>query len=268
MEPGPSIQGVVVTQNTSQFTELMLRTLFLRNDPGALDLSLTVLDNGSAGPEHEQLCRFLDERAIPLIPTGFPPYVAAELHGAALERFVQEHAGCSHYLFLDADMWFVEPDTLGTMQRELGAAGTGVFAVQARIFSHYHGLVYEGREGVAGTHAFDLIPTWPIEFEGRTYANRYQPRLSPVCCLVRNTPLFRRIVEVFGLTQAIRFGVREVFYHDTFSLMTQIMATHGQRFIVSARTIHHFTQTTYKDAERTDREADCARMLEELRSQH
>lgn len=266
MSTPPIVRAVTVTQNTSAFTELMLRTLFCTNELASCEFHIDVLDNNSTDPGLADLESYLAEKNIPLTPTGFPYYVAAELHGAALSEFVRQHPECTHYLFLDADMWFIEPNTIATMLRELHTAPPNTFAIQARIFGYYVGFVYEGRDGIPGTNAFEHVSTWPIEFEGRTYKNIYATRCSPVCCLVANTPLFRQVVETVGLSQAIRFGVGEVVYHDTFSLMTHVMATHGHSFAISAKTVNHFTQTSYLNAERGPRERDCRSMLEELRA--
>lgn len=266
MNATASIHAVTVTQGTSQFAELMLRSLFATNQLSGFAFAATILDNNSSGSQHEALRLYAQQHHIDVLSTGYGHYVAAEQHGAALNDFVRDHDGPTHYLFLDADMWFIEPNTIATMVDELRAAPANTFAIQARIFGYYAGFVYEGRDGNPGTNAFEHIPTWPIEFEGRTYANRYAPRLTPVCSLIANTPLFRQIVATVGLTQAMRFGVGEVVYHDTFGLMTQVMATHGQQFIVSSKTVNHFTQTTYLDAQRGDRDRDCLRMLKELRT--
>lgn len=265
MESRSSIRAVTVTQDTSPFVELMLRTLDAMNDLSGFQFRATILDNSSSGPHHEALKSYAAGRDIPVLPTGFQRYVAAEQHGAALTAFVRNHPDCTHYLFLDADMWFGEPNTIATMLAELRAAPLNTFAVQARIYGYYAGFVYEGRDGIPGTNAFDHIATWPIEFEGRTYANRYARRCSPVCSLIANTPLFRDIVGAVGLAQAIRFGIGEVVYHDTFSLMTAVMATHAQQFIISSKTVNHFTQTSYLEGERNRRDEDCLRMLEQLR---
>ena len=92
------------------------------------------------------------------------------------------------------------------------------------------------------------------------------PRCSPVCSLIANTPLFRQVVDRVGLAPAQRFGVDQVFFHDTFSLMTQVMATHGQSFIVSAKTVNHFTQISYMADERMVKDRDCALLLADLRA--
>lgn len=261
------IRGVTVTHDSADFVELMLRTLFLTNNLSDLAFTMTVLDNSSGDPHRARLESYLGEHDITIRPTGFAHYIAAEQHGVALNNFVRSDPDCTHYLFLDADMWFIEPDTIATMLRELEAASANTFGVQARIFGYYLGRVYEGRDGIPGTNYWeDKDAAWPIEFEDRHYANRYATRISPVCSLIANTPLFRRLVDGVGLSQAIRFGVGEVIYHDTFSLMTRVMATHGQEFIVSSKTVNHFGQTTYLSAERPPRDRDCALLLEELRA--
>ena len=267
MSERAQIHGVTVTHDSADFVELMLRTLFLTNNLSDLEFTMTVLDNSSGEPHRAGLEKYLGERGIPIRPTGFAHYIAAEQHGVALSNFVRSDADCTHYLFLDADMWFVEPDTIPTMLRELEAAPRNTFGVQARIFGYYLGRVYEGRDGIPGSNYWeDKDTAWPIEFEGRRYANRYATRLSPVCCLIANTALFRRLVEAVGLSQAISFGVGEVIYYDTFGLMTHVMATHEQEFIVSSKTVNHFGQTTYLSSERPPRDHDCSQLLEELRA--
>lgn len=261
------ILGVTVTHDSSDFVELMLRTLFLTDNPRDLNLTLTVLDNSSEDAQRTRLEEYLAPQGIAMKPTGFAHYIAAEQHGTALTNFVRTNPDCTHYLFLDADMWFVEAGTIATMLQELQAAPLNCFAMQARIYGYYLGRVYEGRDGVPGTNYWEGKPAaWPIEFEGRHYTNRYASRLSPVCSLVANTPLFRRVVDAVGLSQAIRFGIGEVVYHDTFSLMTEVMATHGAEFLVSSKQVNHFTQTTYLDADRADRDRDCLALLGELRA--
>ena len=86
-----------------------------------------------------------------------------------------------------------------------------------------------------------------------------------MCSLVANTPLFRRVVETVGLSPAIRFGVGRATYYDTFSLMTNVMATHGQHVIVSSKTINHFTQVSYVPEHRAPKDRDCLLMLDDLR---
>jgi hypothetical protein len=266
MDTPPRIYAVTVNHGTSQFVELMLRTLFLTNDLAGLDFEMTVLDNQSADPHADSLRTYLSEQRIALVQTGFDTGVAAEKHGAALANFIRDRPECTHYLFLDADIWFMEPDTLSTMLDELRGAPGAPFANQARIHGYYAGRVIEGCEGIPGARAADGQPPQSATFGERSYIQTIVPRCSPVCSLVANTSEFRRVVETLGLAPAYRFGVESVAFHDTFSLMTQVMATHGQPFIVSSKTIQHFTQAAYMPEHRAVKDRDCGLLLNELRA--
>lgn len=264
MNVSPLIYAVTVNHNTSQFVELMLRTLLLTNALGGLQLEITVLDNHSDDPHAGELRAYLAEQQIVFVQTGFDTSIASEKHGAALMRFISDRPECSHYLFLDADIWFVEPETLPTMLGELRGAPGAPFANQARIHGYYAGRVIEGRDGIPGASGGQ--PPQSVTFGDRRYSQLIMPRCSPVCCLVSNTPVFRRVVEAVGLTPALRFGVESVAFHDTFSLMTHVMATHGQPFIVSSKTIQHFTQAAYMPEHRAVKDRDCRLLLGELRA--
>src|SRR5438045_9001824 len=113
------ILGVTVTHNGSQFVELMLRTLFATNDLSGFNFEMNVLDNKSAPTALPALSEYLTSHGISLTATGGRYYVAAEQHGAALTDFIARRPDPTHYLFLDADMWFIEPNTIGTMLTEL-----------------------------------------------------------------------------------------------------------------------------------------------------
>jgi hypothetical protein len=260
------ICGVTVNHNTSHFVELMLRTLFLTNDLTALRLEMTVLDNQSGDAHVDELRTYLGDQHVAFLQTGFDTGIAGEKHGVAFAKFIRDHLNCTHFLFLDADMWFIEPDTIATMVTELSRAPSATFANQARILGYYAGRIIEGRDGIPGTGAFDSQPPSTVALWDRVYTQRVMPRCSPVCSLVVNSPLFRRVVETVGLSPAYRFGVGEAFFYDTFSLMTQVMATHNQAFIVSAKTINHFTQATYMPEHRAHKDRDCWLLLDDLRA--
>jgi hypothetical protein len=260
------IYAVTVNHNTSHFIELMVRTLLLTNDRSSLDLTLTILDNGSNDEQCGALTSYLAGQHITFAQTGFDTSVAVEKHGVALERFIRGNSDCTHYLFLDADMWFFESHTISTMLDELTVAGPGVFANQARIAGYYAGRIIEGRDGIPGAKPFDEQASGSIVFDNRQYLSITAPRCSPVCSLVTNTPLFRQVVETVGLSPAIRFGVGQVTYYDTFSLMTHVMTTHSQRFVVSSKTINHFTQASYAPEYRAPKDHDCLLMLQDLRT--
>jgi hypothetical protein len=266
MDRSIHICGVTVNHNTSHFVELMLRTLFLTNDFADLRFEMTVLGNQSDDPHCGELLAYLTDHHITCAQTGFDTGIAAAKHGVALANFIREHSACTHYLFLDADMWFIEPNTIATMVEELSSAPGTPFGVQARILGYYAGHVIEGRDGIPGTGASDGQPAQTVTIDDHVYTQVIMPRCSPVCSLIANTPVFRRVVETVGLAPARRFGVDQVFFYDTFSLMTQVMATHEQAFVVSAKTINHFTQATYMPEHRAGKDQDCWLLLDDLRA--
>ncbi len=262
----PSIQAVTVNHNTSHFVELLVRTLVLTSDLSTLDLQMTVLDNASDDEHVITLTSYLDTQHITVTQTGFDTSVAVEKHGIALESFVQHHPACTHYLFLDPDIWFVEPDTIRTMLDELISAEPSIFANQARIAGYYAGRLIEGRDATSGTDPYLEQPVSPIICGNRQYDTCVASRCSPVCSLVTNTPLFRRVVETVGLSPALRLRVDQATYYDTFSLMTHVMATHDKQAMVSAKTINHFTQVAYEPEYRPPKDRDCLLMLQDLRA--
>jgi hypothetical protein len=266
MDRSIHICGVTVNHNTSHFVELMLRTLFLTNDFADLRFEMTVLDNQSDDPHYDELHAYLTDNHITNVQTGFDTSIAVEKHGVAFANFIRDRPECTHYLFLDADMWFIEPNTIAAMAEELRSAPGTPFGNQARILGYYAGHVIEGRDGIPGTGASDGQPRQTVTIDDRVYTQVVMPRCSPVCSLIANTPVFRRVVETVGLAPARRFGVGQVFFYDTFSLMTQVMATHEQAFIVSAKTISHFTQATYMPEHRAGKDQDCWLLLDDLRA--
>src|SRR5215510_11939007 len=120
-----------------------------------------------------------------------------------------------------------EEISFATMLHELDSAGPDVFANQARIAGYYAGRIIEGQHGIPGVGD---PPTRHTSYNGQPYITSILPRCSPVCYLVKNTPLFRRVVEIIGLTPARRLHLDRELYYDTFGLMTAVMRTHDQRF--------------------------------------
>jgi hypothetical protein len=265
MKPA-KVYGVTVNHNTSHFVELMLRTMFFTNDLSDIDFHMFVLDNGSDDEHLEQLKAYLSDQSIPLIQTGLDNTFAPEKHGAAFGNFVEEYSDCTHYLFLDSDMWFVADNTVPTMLSELSESPSSVFANQARVYGYYAYRVIEGRDGVPGVGDVDDFPPWRVSCHGADYTTRLVRRCSPVCSLVANTPVFRKVVEIIGLGRAMGFEVGTARWYDTFSLMTHVMATHDLYFIVSSKRINHFTMTGYQPEARGLKDSNCLTMLEELRA--
>ncbi len=171
------IEAVTVNHNTSRYAELMLRSLYAKHSPG-LPLSVTLYDNVSTD-DTAALEAFARSKGVAAQQSGFSTQTLNNSHGEILRRFVLEHPTCDYYLFLDADACFIEEDTLGTMQRELDA-DPAAFGVGPRL--SWDGLT-EMPEQVRKNNP-DIPPA----------------RLHPCCALVKNTPLFRAVVEEIGLS--------------------------------------------------------------------
>ena len=124
------IEAVSVNHNTSRYMELMLRSLFARHAPD-LDLAVTVFDNASED-DMTGLHAYAERTGIPILQSGFTTRSENNSHGEVLRRFVLEHPECSHYLFLDADVCYVEENTLDVMLQELEATEEA-FGIGARM---------------------------------------------------------------------------------------------------------------------------------------
>ena len=118
--PPHHIEAVSVNHNTSPYMELMLRSLFARH-PAGLNFSVTILDNASQD-DLAGLSAYAARKQVQILPSGFTTATMNNSHGEVLRRFVLDRPNCTHYLFLDADVCFVEDRTLHTMLAELEQA--------------------------------------------------------------------------------------------------------------------------------------------------
>jgi hypothetical protein len=216
------VEAVTVNHNTSRYVELMLRSLFAKHSSG-LNLSVTVFDNDSRD-DMTDLRAYAERRRIPVIQSGFTTKTKDNSHGEVLSRFVLEHPECTHYLFLDADVCFVEDDTLDVMLAELGSRA-GAFGIGPRM-------------------SWDGAVEIPEEIS-KGNPDLYEARLHPCCALVRNTGVFRCVVREIGLSCAKLCWADGEEYVDTFKLMTKVMKTHGLRHIISSRMVIHFSCVSY-----------------------
>ena len=108
--PSVHLEAVAVNHSTSRYMELMLRSMFARHRSG-LDLSVTVLDN-SSGDDMADLRAYAETVGVQIVQSGFTTQTEWNSHGEALSRFVIEQPDCTHYLFLDPDVCFVQEDTI------------------------------------------------------------------------------------------------------------------------------------------------------------
>jgi hypothetical protein len=216
------IEAVSVNHNTSTFLELMLRSLFATHRPMP-ELTITAYDNASEDLT-ESLLGFAASRGIPIVPSNFTTRTRNNSHGEVLGRFVLAHPDCTHHLFLDADICFVERDTIPTMAEEL--------ATDDHAF------------GIGGRQSWDGLIEIP-EAVRRENPDICDAQLHPCCALVRNTPLFQRVVEEVGQGCARYLGPERDEYLDTFKLLTQVMRTHDRRHLISRKLVRHFFCASY-----------------------
>lgn len=231
MNPVPSyrIAAVSVNHNTSAYMELMLRSLFACH-PTGLSLSLTVFDNASTDGMQE-LRSYAAKMHVPIVPSSFPLATAHNSHGEILRRFVLDHPDCTHYLFLDADVRFVEANTIQTMLAEVERTPTAF--------------------GIGPRMSWDGINEIPLEIRQEN-PDICDARLHPCCALVPNTLLFRHVVDLIGFSCARYLWADREEYFDTFKLMTRVMQTHGLNHILSSALIQHFFCVSYEwDSEAT-----------------
>lgn len=216
------IHAVTVNHNTSAWTELLLRSLFVQNPE--LRIDLTILDNASED-DTRALARAADRFGVPIIQSGFTTRTENNSHGEILRRFVLDpsHQQASHYLFLDADVCFTQTSTVRRLIDALDQDGAA-FGAGPRM-------------------------SWDGESELPTEVARnpalYEARLHPCCALVRNTPLFRRVVGAIGLSCVDYFWAERTQYLDTFELMTMVMRTHGLRHVIADALVMHAFAVSY-----------------------
>ena len=98
--------------------------------------------------------------------------------------------------------------------------------------------------GIGPIMSWDGIEEIP-EFARRENPDICDARLHPCCALVKNTAIFRNIVQEIGLTTAKYLWAENEEVLDTFKLMTKVMKTHGLKHIFSTRMVLHFFCVSY-----------------------
>ena len=216
----------MVNHNPSPYTELLLRSLFATHTPaGDLGLSVTVLDNESED-DTSGLRAYAARVGVPVLPSGFTTHTRHNSHGEILRRFVLDHPDAPHYLFLDAEAVFSQPNAISTMGGELDAAPDDVFAVGARIASPWE-------------------PETHNVVEPERIANLYDRRLHPYCALFRNTPLFRRVADQIGFHCYRALWAEREQYLDTCEMLSVAMQAFGYRYLRSSALVAHFFAVSY-----------------------
>ncbi|MFH1024364.1 MAG: hypothetical protein V1809_13375 [Planctomycetota bacterium] len=270
------IEAVVVNHNTSLYTELLLRSFYDKHAV-PLDVSMTVLDNNSED-DMSMLESYASQKSIAIVKTRWNTRTETNTHGEVLREFVLTHPNCEHYLFLDADACFCEENTVHAMMDEL-EKNEDVFGVQAR-------MSWDGVNPVPEDAYWKTVKTY-MKFKfgvGKepdgdvsTYGLNIAAvgdRCHPFCCLIRNSEVFRMVVEKIGLSAYRSFAETDGKGFDTFGMMTQVMNTHKLRHIVSSKMVIHFCGVSYNpkhysgddnSALKTMQKKRCLELLERLR---
>jgi len=202
--------------------QLMLRSLFAHH-PAGLNLSLTVFDNASTDDTSE-LIAYTESQGIPFVQSGFSTETENNSHGEILSKFVLEHPDCTHYLFLDPDVCFLDDSTIGTMLDEL-EDHANAFGIGPR-------MSWDGEEEIP-------------EAVRKANPDICDARLHPCCALIKNTSLFRSIVKEIGLSSLKYLWAAGDEIVDTFQLMTKVMKTHGLGHVISTKMVLHFFCVSY-----------------------
>jgi hypothetical protein len=218
------IAAVTVNHNTSLYTELLLRSLFATHPPAAeLGLELTVLDNASED-DTATLRAYAATVGVPVRQSGFATHTERNSHGEVLRRFVLDHPQATHYLFLDTDTVFAQPNAIGIMADELDAAPEEVFGAGPRM----------GYPWMPGE-----------EIPAAMFAAVYERRLHPFCALFRNTPLFRRVAAEIGFHPYRALLTEGDRYLDTGEMLSVAMRAFGYRALRADVLVGHCFAVSY-----------------------
>jgi hypothetical protein len=200
------------------------------------------MDNSSQD-DMTSLLAYVKKQGISVRQSGFTTDTQLNSHGEVLRQFVLENSECTYYLFLDADVCFLEDNTIDDMVTQLEK--------QENVF------------GAGVRQTWDGTDEIPEEMQQEIYMSR----LHPCCALVRNTPLFRQIAEELGFTGVKYCWAEGEQYLDTFELMTKVMKTHGFHHVISPKMVYHFFSVSYDNQWLESKNQRCDALLETLRTQ-
>jgi hypothetical protein len=218
------IHAVVVNHNTSSWTELVVRSLFAQHPD--LTVELTVYDNASTD-DSAGLRRAAERYGVPIVQSGFRTQTLNNSHGEVLRSFVLDaaQAECPYLLFLDTDVCFTRPGTLAGLLAALES--------DALAFGAGPRMSWDGETEQPELGDNDQL---------------YVARLHPCCALVRNTPLFRCVVEDVGMSCATYHWAERNEYLDTFTLLTKVLRTHGRHHVIADELVMHAFGVSYPNS--------------------
>lgn len=224
-----TITAVAVNHNTSGYMELMLRS-YDRHHTNNVIAHWELYDNASLD-DTTLLFQYAAQRGTPIIQSGFSTKTSHVSHGELLRRGINAHPDSAYFVLFDADVVFMQDDTIPRLLSEL--------------------------EAQPSAWAIGVAPSWDGINEIPAHARTQNPdicdaRLHPSCAVIRNSPIFKTVLETIGLGTYVRHTPHEETYLDTCKLLTMVMRTHGFVHLVSQSVlVKHFFCTSYEwdDAE-------------------
>lgn len=265
------IEACIVNHNSSNFSELAMRSLFAKHADllSTRQLAVTVMDNHSDDEGRTELRAACTELGATFQLSSWPlADTTVNSHGDVMRAFVAARPMATHYLFVDADTYCISESTVDQMVAEIDTA-RDVWAVQAR-FSWIEEHEGAGRSLDLWSGRVQQLRAGIDDAQVGPFPGEHKPRCHPAFALVRNTQVFRRVADVIGLSAAIIMAADERIagFADTFGLTTQVMKTQGLRHVLSDVTVGHYHGVSYQDPNQPlgGKLDDCQTRLAELRS--
>lgn len=224
MTHSPIITAVSVNHNTSAYMELMLRSFDAMHPVSPIN-NWVLYDNQSTD-DIQPLQDYATQRGTPLAQSGFSITTAYNSHGHLLQRGILNHPHSDYYVLLDADVVFLQHHTIQRLHAEL--------------------LNHPQAWAVGVAPSWDGISPIPDDVRQQN-PDICDARLHPCCAIIRNTPIIRRAVELFGFQTIDYHHPHQAEYFDTAKLLTRVLSTHGLYHHVSADIlVKHFFCTSYE----------------------
>ena len=258
----PNIKAASVNHNTSLFAELMARSLLDRN--GGTRIELTVYDNSSNDePDLSHLKAFTDGAGVGFRPSGFG--LVGNVHGVALQRFVETEPSCSHYLFVDPDVYFMRDNQVRSMVQRLDSDSNAWCLMPKCTWDGTTDHTPYPQEQAGAEIEYRITWPWGDVSDRITAKGSLRERVHPFCVLVKNTDVFRAVAREIGLCGGFTFSPEGGAAWDTLGMATSAMRTHGLTELIGDEMVYHFFNVSY-DTEWIDSKRDrCRAWLAELR---
>jgi hypothetical protein len=268
------IEAIIVNHNTSPFAELCLRSLAARARSVEPRLRVTVVDNHSTDHGLGSLVDAAEEMGAPFERSRWPADQAkVNTHGDVLRDFVLARPSATFYLFLDADIVFVDDSTVRTMVSELDG-DPDLWAIQARFVNaeRHRGAGSSLDIGAGSPQNLyvgfeDPASAWHTSFP---IVGSGQGRCHPGCALIKNSSSLQYTAARFGFATAVVMSADSAIagYYDTMALASAVLSTHGLAYALSAATVAHYFNVSYD--ERTsltdEKRVDALRQLATFRA--